>query len=141
MQSIQMKSSVAVMKDLISTLPNSYLTQGEVAAPLTLVLAVGSESSASMAQRDALKSAGYIVVSSASITEAFRYFQDGDFDLVVLYPSISVEDGLQLISLIRARRSLTPIACVANTSGLCDTVLGQASTSFWGLVVDTAVST
>jgi hypothetical protein len=49
---------------------------------LTVVLAVGLDLSLSTRQSTDWKSAGYVVISTASIREAIVHFIDGDFDLV-----------------------------------------------------------
>ena len=51
---------------------------------LTVVLAVGLDLSLSTRQSTDWKSAGYVVISTASIREAIVHFIDGDFDLVLL---------------------------------------------------------
>ena len=51
------------------------------------------------------RSAGYIVVSADSIGEAIDHFNAGDFELVVLGDSISIESRQRLTSLIRASGS------------------------------------
>jgi DNA-binding response OmpR family regulator len=61
-----------------------------------------------------------MVVSASSIREAVDRFQDGDFDLVILCHSIPTKDRERLITLIRASGSLTPIVCIAKTSGKHD---------------------
>lgn len=88
--------------------------------PLTLVLTVGSDSSLLGSRSEVLKSAGYMVVSALSIREAVDRFQDGDFDLIILCHSIPTKDRERLIGLIRASGSLTPIICIAKTSGQPD---------------------
>jgi len=88
--------------------------------PLTLVLTVGSDSSLLGSLSEVLKSAGYMVVSALSIREAVDRFQDGDFDLIILCHSIPTKDRERLIGLIRASGSLTPIVCIAKTSGRND---------------------
>jgi len=58
------------------------------------------------------RSAGYFVVSAYSIGEAINLFNDGDFDLVVLGDSVSIENRQRLTSMIRASGSQTPMACI-----------------------------
>jgi DNA-binding NarL/FixJ family response regulator len=84
--------------------------------PLTVVLAVGLDSSESIAQSSPWKSAGFVVVSAYSVAEAFDRFQAGDFDLVLLGHSISIESRKRLTSLIRASGSRTPVVCIAKSS-------------------------
>ena len=59
---------------------------------------------------------GYFVVPDDSIAEAIHLFNDGDFDLVVLGDSISVENRERLTSMIRAFGSQTPVAFIGNSS-------------------------
>jgi hypothetical protein len=65
------------------------------------------------------KSAGYVVISTASIREAIVHFIDGDFDLVLLGNGIPPESRERLTFLIRASGSRIPVLCIANSS--CDT--------------------
>ena len=59
--------------------------------PLTVVLAVGLDSGLLATHTKAWRAARYIVVSADSIGEAIDHFNAGDFDLVVLGNSISIE--------------------------------------------------
>ena len=81
---------------------------------LTVVLAVGLEPSLIATQSRAWKSAGYIVESAGSISEAIGHFRDGDFDLVLLGNSISVENRERLPLLIRATGAQTPVFLMEN---------------------------
>jgi DNA-binding response OmpR family regulator len=87
---------------------------------LTVVLAVALDSSLLRNQSSVWRAAGYMVTSAGSIREAIGHFKAGDFDLVLLGDSISIEDRERLSFLIRASGSLTPIVCVAKSSGACD---------------------
>lgn len=89
--------------------------------PLTLILAVGLDSSLLASQSSAWQSAGYLVTSSGSIREAIAHFRTGDFDLVLLGCSIPAESRERLTFLIRASGSRTPVVCVANSSSDSDT--------------------
>ncbi|MGA9670190.1 MAG: hypothetical protein WBQ94_13340 [Terracidiphilus sp.] len=99
--------------------------------PLTVVLAVGLDSWKLTAQSSALRSAGYIVVSAHSIRDAIEHFKAGDFDLVLLDNSISVENKERLTFLIRASGSKTPVASVvhsaADSHSFADASLGNES--------------
>ena len=86
---------------------------------LTVVLAVGLDLSLSTRQSTDWKSAGYVVISTASIREAIVHFIDGDFDLVLLGNGIPPESRERLTFLIRASGSRIPVLCIANSS--CDT--------------------
>ena len=83
---------------------------------LTVVLAVGLDSWKLTAQSSFLRSAGYIVVSAHSIRDAIEHFKAGDFDLVMLDHSISLENKERLTSLIRASGSQTPVVSVMQSS-------------------------
>ena len=85
--------------------------------PLTVVLAVGMEPLKLTAQSSAWKSQGFILTSAGSVNEAINHFRAGDFDLVLLDQSISAESSERLTFLIRASGSLTPVMCLAGTSG------------------------
>jgi len=82
--------------------------------PLTVVLAVGLDPSLPTAQNAVWKSAGYIVISVGTIKEAIDHFKAGDFDLVLLGNSISLENKERLTFLIRSSGSRTPVVCIAN---------------------------
>jgi hypothetical protein len=83
---------------------------------MTLVLAVGLDPWLLVTHTRVWRSAGYFVVSADSIGEAIDLFNDGDFDLVVLGPSISIENRETLTSLIRASCSRTPVVLIGNSS-------------------------
>ena len=82
--------------------------------PLTVILAVGLDPLLGLAQSTAWKSAGYIVISVATIKKAIDHFKAGDFDLVLLGNSISLESKERLTFLIRSFGSHTPVVCIAN---------------------------
>jgi|HubBroStandDraft_2_1064218.scaffolds.fasta_scaffold607895_2 DNA-binding response OmpR family regulator len=84
---------------------------------LTVVLAVGLDSWKLTAQSALLKSAGYIFIAARSVRDAIDHFRAGDFDLVLLDHSISIEDGETLSFLIRATGSQTPVAYLADHAG------------------------
>lgn len=67
-----------------------------------------------------MRSAGYVVVSAASIKEAINLFHDGDFDLLVLCHSIPTKDRDRLTCLIRASGSRTPVVSVSGKLCECD---------------------
>ena len=89
----------------------------EVMTPLTIVLGVGLEPSLLATQGSVWKSGGYIVTSAGSIKEAIDHFRVGDFDLVLLGCSLSLENKERLAFLIRASGSRTPVVCIAGCSG------------------------
>ena len=84
--------------------------------PVTVVLAVGLDPWLLSSQNRIWRSVGYFVVPADSIAEAIQLFNDGDFDLVVLGDSISVENRERLTSMIRAFGSQTPVAFIGNSS-------------------------
>jgi DNA-binding NtrC family response regulator len=84
---------------------------------LAVILTVGLDPPLPTAQNAAWKSAGYIVISVASIKQAIDHFKAGDFDLVLLGNSISLESKERLTFLIRTCGSHTPVVCIGNPSG------------------------
>ncbi len=84
---------------------------------ITLVLAVELDWHLLDSHRAAWKSAGYFVISTASIKGAIDQFQDGDFDLVLLGHSIPAEARERLTFLIRAMGARVPVACIADSPG------------------------
>jgi hypothetical protein len=93
----------------------------EVFMPLTVVLAVGLDSSLPRDQTSVWQSAGYLVTFAAAIREAISLFRDGDFDLVLLGKSIPADSKERLTFLIRASGSRIPIVCIGDTSPGVDT--------------------
>jgi CheY-like chemotaxis protein len=85
--------------------------------PITLVLAIGLDSTLFEAQRRTLQSAGYLLTSAWSMKAAIEDFQEGDFDLVVLSHSLPMESIERLTSLIRASGSRVPVVCTTDSSG------------------------
>jgi DNA-binding response OmpR family regulator len=90
--------------------------------PLTVVLAVGLDPWLLTAHTRDCISAGYFVVSAYSIVEAIDLFNGGDFDLVVLGDSVSMENRQKLTSLIRASGSQTPVTRIGNSSAAHDSL-------------------
>lgn len=88
--------------------------------PLTVLLAVGLDSSLLQRQRPVWQSAGYYVTSAGSIREGIAQFHEGDFDLVLLSHSIPAESRERLAFLIRASGSRIPVVCVTDSSNGCD---------------------
>jgi hypothetical protein len=66
------------------------------------------------------RSARYIFVAASSINEAINHFKIGDFDLVLLGPSIPVDASKRLTFLIRATGSQVPVVCIGSSSGQDD---------------------
>jgi hypothetical protein len=92
----------------------------EVHMALTVILAVGLDPLPGLAQHESWKSAGYIVISVATIKKAIDHFKAGDFDLVLLGDAISLESKERLTFLIRSFGSQTPVICIGNSSGNFD---------------------
>ncbi|MFZ1940719.1 MAG: hypothetical protein WBA18_21585 [Terracidiphilus sp.] len=88
---------------------------------LTVVLAVGLDSSLLANQSSVWQSSGYLVTSAWSIREAIAHFRDGDFDLVLLGRSIPADSRERLTFLIRASGSRIPVVCIADSSSGSDT--------------------
>jgi DNA-binding response OmpR family regulator len=88
--------------------------------PLTVLLAVGLDSSLLATQKLAWRSAGYFVTSAASLREAILHVNEGDFDLVLLGHSLPAESRERLTYMIRASGSHIPVVCVTNSSSDSD---------------------
>lgn len=84
---------------------------------VTVVLAVGLDWNLLENHSAAWKSAGYFVVSTASIQGAIDQFRAGDFDMVLLGHSISAESRERLTFLVRATGAQVPVACIAASPG------------------------
>jgi CheY-like chemotaxis protein len=87
--------------------------KGRFFMPLTLVLSVGLDPVLLATRNQVLKSAGYIVVSAASVAEAADRFRSGDFDLLVLCHSVPAIERRRLTCLIRASGSRIPVVTVS----------------------------
>jgi hypothetical protein len=85
--------------------------------PFTVILAVGLDSWLQTTPRSVWQSAGYFITSAGSIGEAIDSFRCGDFDLVLMGDSITVESRERLTFLIRSTGSGTPVVCLENDSG------------------------
>ena len=85
--------------------------------PITVVLAVGLDSSFLESQTSARRSAGFSITFAGSIREAIVHLKDGDFDLLLLGSSIPADSRERLTFLIRASGSRVPVICIANSTG------------------------
>jgi DNA-binding response OmpR family regulator len=83
---------------------------------ITVVLAVGLDSSLLTAHASVWKSAGYVVTPANSIREAIELFKVGDFDLVLLGDSLPKEHRERLAFLIRAFGARTPVVSIADST-------------------------
>jgi CheY-like chemotaxis protein len=88
--------------------------------PLTVVLAVGMDSTLIATSRSVLQSAGYVVISTRTIHEAIDQFRIGDFDLVFLDDSITAQDRTIFTVLVRLFGSRTPVVSRAGLVGDCE---------------------
>jgi DNA-binding NtrC family response regulator len=88
--------------------------------PQTVVLAIGLDSALLANQCSVRQSAGYFVTFTESIREAIVHFRDGDFDLVLLGPSIPADSRERLTFLIRLSDSRIPVVCITDFPGACD---------------------
>lgn len=80
---------------------------------LTVVLSVGFDPELLATRNLVLQSAGYTVVAAYSIDEAIKSFHEGDFDLVLVCPSIPPKEKNSLSRWIRASGSRVPVVCVS----------------------------
>jgi hypothetical protein len=83
--------------------------------PLTVVLAVGLDSTLLASQSLAWQSAGCSPIFAESIREAIVHIRGGHLDLVLLGRSISADSRERLAFLIRASGSRIPVVCVADS--------------------------
>jgi CheY-like chemotaxis protein len=86
---------------------------------LTVVLAVGLDSSFLESQTSVWQSSECVVTFAGSLEEAIGRFRDGDFDLVLLGHSIPADSREKLTRLIRATGSQVPVVEVVDSSGAC----------------------
>jgi len=87
---------------------------------LKVVLAVGVDSWMLATHSVAWRPAGFVVLSAFTVRNAFNDFTAGDFDLVLLGQSMSVESKERLTAFIRSSGSHTPVVSIANPSAACD---------------------
>ena len=92
----------------------------EVTMSQKVVLAVGVDSWLLATHSVAWRPAGFVVLSALTVRDAFDDFKAGDFDLVLLGQSLSVESKERLTFLIRSSGSRTPVVSIANPSAVCD---------------------
>lgn len=83
-----------------------------VRVPVALILNVGRDPSLLDTRGMVLRSAGYLVESSASLADAVRRFTANDFDLVILCHSLREEERLGLMHVIREVGSSIPVISV-----------------------------
>jgi len=66
------------------------------------------------------RSKGYFFISAHTIQEAISHFRAGDFDLVLLDDSISLENRERLAFLIRTTGAQTPVVCMGDQPRECE---------------------
>jgi DNA-binding response OmpR family regulator len=88
---------------------------------VTVVLGVELDPWMLMAQDSQWRSEGYIVIHAYSVRDAIDHFNAGDFDLVLLGCSMTMESKKRLTSLIRASGSYTPVVSIAGSREVCHT--------------------
>jgi DNA-binding response OmpR family regulator len=88
--------------------------------PITIALAIGFDPWLLESQRAAWRSAGCFVTGTGSMREAMDQLKSGDFDLVLLDHSISLQNREGMTSLVRASGSLIPVVCVTDAPGNSD---------------------
>jgi hypothetical protein len=93
------------------------LPNAEVFMPVAVVLAVGADSSPLASQRPVCQSAGCHISSAGSIAEAIVQLSDGDFDLILLDPSIPIDSWERLRLFLRASGSRIPVVCLTYSPG------------------------
>ena len=76
--------------------------------PVTIALAIGFDPWLVESQRTAWRSAGCFVTGVNSVGEAIEQLRCGDFDLILLDPSIPPASRDQVTALVRACGSLIP---------------------------------
>lgn len=83
--------------------------------PIIVALAVGFDPWLFEAQRTVWQSAHCFVTAEASMTDAIDQLKNGDFDLVLLDPSIPHVERDRLIARIRASGSSIPVVCITDS--------------------------
>jgi DNA-binding NtrC family response regulator len=97
--------------------------------PITMVLAIGLDSTFLESQRQTLKASGYFVCSAQSPNAAIDEFREGDFDLVLIGQSVEAERKERLIAMIRDTGSSVSIICVAEPASYFNTMAAAAAES------------
>jgi DNA-binding response OmpR family regulator len=84
--------------------------------PITVVLAVGLDSTQVETHRSVWKSSGFFVIAASTIQTAIDHFKAGDFDLVLLGDSLPFDKKERLAYLIRASGSRVPVVSIGDPS-------------------------
>jgi hypothetical protein len=119
-QSSRKKLDIKEIPDPLSPVDRGMFGSLEGFMPATVVLAVGVDSALLANPCSVWQSAGYFVTFAGSIRDAIVHFRDGDFDLVLLGPSIPADSRERLTFLIRASGARIPVVCISDSSGACD---------------------
>jgi DNA-binding response OmpR family regulator len=90
--------------------------------PVTIALAIGFDPWLVESQRTAWRSAGCFVTGVNSVGEAIEQLRCGDFDLILLDPSIPPASRDQVTALVRACGSLIPVVSITDVSSSEHTV-------------------
>jgi len=93
-----------------------------------MILAVGNDSVVLATRTAVLRTAGYLVDTVESASEAIARFHNGDFDLVLICHSVPTGERDWLTRVIRSTGSRTPILVVSPFSdarGLADEVISN----------------
>jgi hypothetical protein len=88
--------------------------------PVTVVLAVGVDSEMLDAESTLWKSKGFFFISVRTVKEAVTRFHAGDFDIILLGDSVSLENRERLTFLIQAAGSQTPVVCIEDQRCECE---------------------
>ena len=86
---------------------------------VTVVLAVGVDTEMLEAESTLWRTKGYFFLSAQTIQEAIAHLHAGDFDIVLLDESISLENRERLAFLVRASGSQTPVVCMGDRPSDC----------------------
>lgn len=84
--------------------------------PLTVILAVGLDSSLLAGQISLWQAAGFVITSTGSIREAIVHIRDGDFDLVLLGHSIPADSRERFAFLVKAIGPRTPVVSISDSA-------------------------
>jgi len=78
-----------------------------------VVLSIGHDSLPMRTRSEILQSAGYKVIPAYSLKEAIAQFLQGDFDVIILYHTLTEQQRERITNLIREHTSLTPILSIS----------------------------
>lgn len=84
--------------------------------PITVVLAVGLDSTQLEMHHSVWKSSGFFLIAASTVQDAIHHFKSGDFDLVLLGASLPFDKKERLSYLIRASGSKVPVVSIGDPS-------------------------